>query len=229
MVSVSRREQRLEDSPERKRGKWGGREIDPLLDEMKRAQSELENTLLKISRHYSRLDEPEVAAKYMERLVRVTEDSEKKAFCLLSLGQLMEQCGEYETALGHYKQALLLEPGNECSWYFIHNNMGCCLNHLEEFEDAERYCRDAILIDPARYNAFINLGVSLEAQERFLEATQSFLSALQADAEDMELIVHIEELVDEHDEIADQIQGIRETLSVYRQSAEDQELRGLTT
>ncbi len=229
MDNVLRRGQKTEKGSERKLSQWGGSDLDSLLQTMKNAQSELENTLLRVSRHYSRLEEPEKAATYMERLVAVSSDSEKKAFCLLSLGQLMEQCGEYETALEHYKHAMMLEPANECSWYFIHNNMGCCLNHLEHYEEAERYCRDAILIDPARYNAFINLGVSLEAQERFLESAQSFLSALQADAEDMELILHIEELIEEHAEIVDQIEGIRETLTVYRQSAEDQELRGFTT
>ena len=223
---MARRAQRTEHRTERKLSQWGENNLDPLLESVRRAQSEMENALLKISRHYSRLDEPEKAATYMERLIAVTEDSEKKAFCLLSLGQLMEQCAEYETALEHYKHAMMLEPANNCSWYFIHNNMGCCLNHLEQYEDAERYCRDAILIDPARYNSFINLGVSLEAQECYLEATQSFLNALKADAEDMELIIHIEELIEEHSEIADQIEGIRETLTIYRQSAEDQELRG---
>ncbi len=229
MTTVARRGKNVESESERKLSPWGGNGPDSLLDTVKHAQAELENALLKLSRHYSRIDEPEKAAAYMERLILVTDDSEKKAFCLLSLGQLMEQCGEYDTALDHYKHALLLEPANDCSWYFIHNNMGCCLNHLERYEEAERFCRDAILIDPARYNAFINLGVSLEAQERYLEAAQSFLDALQADADDMELIVHVEELLEEHEEIADQIEGIREALNMYRQHAEDQELRGYSS
>ena len=198
--------------------------MEALLANSKRVQGELENTLLKISRHYSRINEPLKAATYMERLISVTEDSEKKAFCLLSLGQLMEQSGEYESAMDHYRRAMMLEPSNSCSWYFIHNNMGCCLNHQERFEEAEKYCREAIRIDPARYNAYINLGVSLEAQEEFLEAAKSFLDALQSDAEDIELVSHVEELVEEHSEIALQIQGIREALTGYRRSAEGHQM-----
>lgn len=206
---------------------YGPAEMNLLQEAAKNAQAELENALLRMSRYYSRINDLDKAAEFMGRLIRVTEDSEKKAFCLLSLGQLMEQRGDYDAALDDYKRAMLLEPLNDCSWYFIHNNIGCCLNHLELYEEAEQACREAILIDPARYNAFINLGVSLEAQDRFLEAARSFLSALEADADDIELIDHVEELVDEHSEIAAQIQGIREALVMFRQSAEDQQFDSL--
>ncbi len=206
---------------------YGPAEMNLLQEAAKNAQAELENALLRMSRYYSRINDLDKASEFMSRLIRVTDDSEKKAFCLLSLGQLMEQRGDYESALDDYKRAMMLEPLNDCSWYFIHNNIGCCLNHLERYEEAEQSCREAILIDPARYNAFINLGVSLEAQDRFLEAARSFLSALEADADDIELIDHVEELVDEHSEIAAQIQGIREALVMFRQSAEDQQLDSL--
>ena len=220
---MHRQKQKIENGQEQKTSHWGYSELDVLLTTMKNAQGELENALLKTSRYYSRANEPQKAAVYMERLILVSDDSEKKAFCLLSLGQLMEQSGEYEGALEHYRRAMMLEPTNSCSWYFIHNNMGCCLNHLDQFEEAEKYCREAIRIDSARYNAFINLGVSLESQDRFLEAAQSFLEALRADAEDIELVLHVEELLEEHSEIVAQIQGIREALIVYRQNAEDQQ------
>ena len=29
-----------------------------------------------------------------------------------------------------------MEPIRNDVWYFIHNNMGCCLNHTERFEEA---------------------------------------------------------------------------------------------
>jgi Flp pilus assembly protein TadD len=97
--------------------------------------------------------------------------------------------------------------------------MGCCLNHTERFEEAEGYCRDAIRIDPGRYNAHINLGVSLEAQDRFIDAARSFLDAIKANADDLELVQHLEELVSDHEEIASDIANIEQFLKTYRESS----------
>jgi tetratricopeptide (TPR) repeat protein len=110
---------------------------------------------------------------------------------------------------------MMLEPANPCSWYFIHNNIGCCLNHLDEFEEAEQYCRDAIRVDPTRYNAYINLGVSLEGQGQFIEAARSFVDAIKADADDLELVQHLRCLVEEHEEIANGITDINDVLKGY--------------
>jgi tetratricopeptide (TPR) repeat protein len=222
--TVARQKHGSESKREHRLSRWGQGELESLLSNSKKVQAELESNLLKISRYYSQMNEPHRAAVYMEQLISVTGDGEKKAFCLISLGQLMEQGGDFDIAMEHYRRALLLEPSNECSWYFIHNNMGCCLNHQERFEEAEEFCREAIRIDPARYNAYINLGVSLEAREQFVEATKSFLDAMQSDAEDIELVMHVEDLVEEHSEIALHIEGIREALNVFRRSAENREM-----
>jgi tetratricopeptide (TPR) repeat protein len=212
---------RSQGSREQGRDKWEGEEEQQLLERVKQAEASFEDAMLRVSRYYSKMNRPHSALSYMERLNACTTDPEKKAFCLLSMGQLMEQGKEYDTALEYYAQAMLLEPSNSCSWYFIHNNTGCCLNHTERFEEAERYCRDAIRIDPGRYNAYINLGVSLEAQERFIEAARSFLDAIKANADDLELVEHLEELVSDHEEIASDITNIHAVLKSARGRADE--------
>ncbi len=198
---------------------WSGEDEQQLLERVKLTEAAFEDAMLRLSRYYSKVDRPGTALSYMERLNGCTSDPEKKAFCLLSMGQLMEQSREYDTALEYYRQAMMLEPSNSTSWYFIHNNMGCCLNHTERFEEAEGYCRDAIRIDPGRYNAHINLGVSLEAQDRFIDAARSFLDAIKANADDLELVQHLEELVSDHEEIASDIANIEQFLKTYRESS----------
>jgi tetratricopeptide (TPR) repeat protein len=133
------------------------------------------------------------------------------------MGQLMEQGRDYDAAIEYYMKALLLEPSNSCSWYFIHNNIGCCLNHSERFDEAEEYCREAIRIDSLRYNAYINLGVSLEAQGRYLDAARSFVNAMNANASDIELVQHLEDLLSQHDEIGSGISEIHEVIRFYRE------------
>ena len=196
--------------------RWAGDEERQLLGVLQEAESAYEDALLRLSRVYSKGNRPQEAVPLMERLATVTQDPEKKAFCHLSVGQLLEQLREYDMAMEHYSHALLLEPSNACSWYFVHNNIGCCLNHAERFEEAEQYCREAIRIDPTRYNAYINLGVSLEAQERFVEAAKSFLDAMKANAVDIELIEHLEGLVEEHLEIEEDMGNIRSVLEEFR-------------
>lgn len=198
------------------RQNWDSEDESKLVDVFKEAEAAFEDALLRLSRLYSKSDRPDLALPLMERLSVCTSDPEKKAFCFLSIGQLLEQCRDYDSAIAQYGRALMLEPANNCSWYFIHNNMGCCLNHAERFEEAEQYCREAIQIDPHRYNAYINLGVSLEAQERYIEAARSFLDAMKANAVDLELVEHVEDLLEEHEEIACGVEGIGETLREYR-------------
>ncbi len=198
------------------RPRWAGDEERKLLGVLHETETAYEDALLRLSRSYSKSDRPLDAVPLMERLATVAQDPEKKAFCYLSVGQLLEQVREFDSAMEHYSRALLLEPTNACSWYFVHNNIGCCLNHSERFEEAEHYCRDAIRIDPTRYNAYINLGVSLEAQERYVEAAKSFLDAMKANAVDIELIEHLEGLVKEHVEIEEDMSDIRNVLEEYR-------------
>ena len=201
---------------------WGAEVEEELLEKVKEAEAAFEDAMLRLSRYYSKSEKPQSALMYMERLLGSSNDPEKKAFCLLSMGQLMEQGRDYDGAMEYYKRAMMLEPANPCSWYFIHNNIGCCLNHLEEFEEAEQYCRDAIRVDPSRYNAYINLGVSLEGQEQFVEAARSFLEAIKADADDLELVQHLQCLVEEHQEIASGIADLEDALRAYRTTHHDE-------
>ena len=51
-----------------------------------------------------------LALKYIERLNACTTEPEKKAFCYLSMGQLLEQNRDFDAAISAYSQAYLLEP-----------------------------------------------------------------------------------------------------------------------
>jgi len=111
---------------------------------------------------YSRTGRQEEALARVQRVVEIVETAEEKAKCHLIMGQLMEQMRHFEMAIRYYSQALSFEPADGCVWYLIHNNLGYCLNHFGRFDEAEFYCRKAIEIDPARQNAYKNLGIALE-------------------------------------------------------------------
>ncbi len=193
-------------------------EEQKLQENLKAQEGAFEDAVLRLSRFYSRTDRPMLALKYIERLNACTTEPEKKAFCYLSMGQLLEQNRDFEAAISAYSQAYLLEPVNSTSWYFVHNNLGCCLNHCERYEEAERYCREAIRIDPTRYNAYINFGVALEGQAKYADAVRAFIKAIKTNSSDTDVLQHLEDLVSDHIEISAEITDISEQMEDCREA-----------
>jgi tetratricopeptide (TPR) repeat protein len=64
----------------------------------------------------------------------------------LKMGSIMERIDDYEAAITFYKQAFSLEPLDSGVSYFIHNNLGYCLNRVKRHSEAEPYCLAAIKI-----------------------------------------------------------------------------------
>jgi|SRR6516165_9551927 tetratricopeptide (TPR) repeat protein len=106
----------------------------------------------------------ESAPESCRRFLESDSSPEAKSYFCLSAGIEMERRRDYARALKCYSLAFGLEPGNDDVWYFLHNNLGFCLNQFAKFAEAEPYCHQAIEINPYRHNAYKNLGVSLQGQ-----------------------------------------------------------------
>ena len=166
-----------------------------LLSQLKTKQRPEEDVRWDLSRLYSYTKHHEQAFAEVQRLVQMAETLEKKAQCYLAMGQLMEQMQNFEMAIKYYSQALSLEPINNQTWYFIHNNLGYCLNHFGRYREAQPYCCRAIKIDPLRHNAYKNLGISLEGQGDYANAAKCYIKAVQTNASDPRALRHLEELI----------------------------------
>ncbi len=181
-----------------------------LLKKLEDCENEPENALWDLVVFYSVTDRQMMAFSYVERLLAMTDDLEKKAVYYLTLGQLMEQTQDYESAISFYTRAFSLEPVISNTWYLINNNLGYCLNHFGRYQQAEPYCRAAIKIDPLRHNAYKNLGISLEGQGQFTEAARCFIQAVKANAADPRACHHLEDLITKHPEISEEMPDISE-------------------
>lgn len=170
-----------------------------------RYRDEYCQTLWKLAWLCSRSGRLRQAVAYIQEILAIADDPDIAATCYLTLGQFMEQVREYRAALAFYAQAYALEPVEPNTAYYVHNNLGYCLNRLERYEEAESYLRAAIEIDPKRQNAYKNLGVSLEKQGRCAEAAQCYIQGIEADASDARALWHLEELVSDHPEVAQAI------------------------
>lgn len=138
----------------------------------------------------------------LETLLESTAEPEEKAEITLGMGQLMEKMGDFEGALAFYSRGVSLEPVGVSTWYFLHNNLGFCLNQFARHDEAEKWCRVAIGIDPQRHNAHKNLALACQGLGRYVEAARSFLQSVHCEAGDPRALHHLEQLVAKHPEVA---------------------------
>src|SRR5947207_14130173 len=155
-----------------------------LLDRVTAQEPNRAAALWQLGRFYAQAKRQEEAMNCLRQVLELKRDLESKAGCILAMGQIAEQVGDYKAAIQFYKEALALEPCSTWTWSLIHNNLGFSLNTLGHFIEGESYCRTAIDIDSSRPNAFKNLGIALQAQGRLTEAAKSFVEATRVNASD---------------------------------------------
>jgi tetratricopeptide (TPR) repeat protein len=187
-----------------------------LLSQLKKRELAFEEMLLKVSKFYSETERPGRAFSYMKQLKMCSREPETKAFCYLSMGQLMQQTRDFKSALAVYTKGFMLEPSRNSTWYFLHNNLASCLNHFERYPEAEWYCREAIRIRPSRHQAFKTLGIALEGQGRHPEAADAYIKAIRHEASDPVSLRLLEALVGEHPEVVMDRKDIHEELKKCR-------------
>jgi tetratricopeptide (TPR) repeat protein len=148
--------------------------------------------------HYS------AAYGYCEKILALVDTAGAIAECLLAIGQARERIEDHKAALETYSRAVELPQEPDLVWYFLHNNLGYCLNLESRYQEAEAHCRAAIEIDPERHNAHKNLGTALQGMGRYCDSAKSFVDATLACPEDGRALGHLEDLIAAHGEILEQ-------------------------
>lgn len=189
-----------------------------LLEAMRKKEAELAEALWNLAWFYSQVGRQTDALELIERVLQMAVDPERKAACLLTLGQLMEQLQNFPSAMDFYSRAFVMEPACTGTSYLINNNLGFCLNTLGRHQEAEPYCRAAIAIDPDRQNAYKNLGISLEGRQKFRDSAEAYLAAIRANAADGRALGHLESLYRAHPQLAAEIPEFEEKLARCREA-----------
>jgi tetratricopeptide (TPR) repeat protein len=179
-----------------------------LLKQLEDAVNEPGQALWQLAQFYMQSRQTDKALVRLRQLIQILPDAEDRAKCVLTMGQAMEQTGNFAGAAGHYKEALALEPMNTSTWYFINNNLGFSLNTLRRFAEAEMYCRKAIETDPNRPNAHRNLGQSLAGQGQFRDAARCYIAATQVNAADGRALHLLQELLDKRPELEFEFENV---------------------
>ena len=187
-----------------------------LLGELKKSGGTSEQTLFNLAYLYSEAGRQDLAVGYVKQLLEVTKDPEKRAAGTLTLGQLMEQTGDFRNACVYYEWTLGLEPGRKLTRYLGHNNLGYSLNQLGRTEEAEPHFRQAISVDPQRPNAYKNLGLTCEALGRPEEAAECYVRATKADASDTRAFSHLTTLVERRPDLLEKVPHLRRDMERCR-------------
>jgi len=189
-----------------------------LLIQLHKKLTAYEEAVWQLARFYSHTDRQELAAQWVQQLLTLTTDQDKKASYYLALGQFKEQRKDFHAAIDFYKQGISTTTTNVATAYLLHNNLGYSLIQEEEYLNAETCCRRAIAIDPKRHNAYKNLGLSLEGQGKYLEAARAYIKAVQKHATDARALHHLEDLVRRQPQITRMIPGFTESLRGCREA-----------
>ena len=145
---------------------------------------------------------------------------EVTAYLLVREGSYCETVRGFDAAIKFYGKSLSYKIKDFELRYFRLNNLAFCLNYLGRFTEAEPILREAIAIDPSRYNAHKNLGVSLEHQEQFEEAARCYLRSWQLCPTDGRAGLHLKRLIERHPELINMTE-LSDFLGSQRSDAED--------
>ena len=93
-----------------------------------------------------------------------------------NLGMALEERGDIQSAVEHYREALSIWPNHPRA----HNNLGVALSKLRQFDEAVGHYRKSISLSP-RAQTYYNLGLALRQMGRNQEAFENYQRALALD------------------------------------------------
>jgi tetratricopeptide (TPR) repeat protein len=138
---------------------------------------------------------PGLVPEYLARARAAGGSDEGTARAILGLGVDLERADDHPAAAACYASAMDLPEREPFTWYFLHNNLGYCLNAQGEFAGAVVHCLAAVRVDPDRHNAFKNLGIALQGLGRVDEAAGCFRHACILGPEDGRSRRHLADLL----------------------------------
>lgn len=124
--------------------------------------------------------------------------NDKVGVFLMHEGSICEGAIDFEIAAKFYLASLKYEfDAVECKYLKL-NSLGFCLNYLKRFEEAEKYLRKAVEYSPKQYNAWKNLGVSLEHMGQHEGALECYIKAIHFSQGEIRSKKHLVRLVFRH-------------------------------
>ena len=106
-------------------------------------------------------------------LTRTLQVTQNNYFTHFTLGELLEEQGELEPAIAHYREVMRINPGTKG----VHLYLGRALARQGEAGEAIGYLQEALRRHPRSASAHFYLGVSLDKLGRTGDATDAYREA----------------------------------------------------
>lgn len=107
---------------------------------------------------------------------------------LAEAAKIIEKANRHlRLAVKVYLRAVSIEPAD----FDTNLNLSACYFQLGKYDLAEQYCKEAIQAAPDRPEAFSNLGVIYDAQNRLYEAIKAYKDSLELDTKQPNLLLNL--------------------------------------
>jgi len=162
---------------------------------------------IEMCRHESLRRNGEFSGADLGEAIRTIQGLERElgevaGLVLIRAGGQSELLRDYESAAEFYQASLMCRIAHLDGRYWRLNNLGFCLNFSRCFERAEEYLKEAIFMKPLRYNAWKNLGVSLEHQGEVDRAAECYVQAMTCSNSEERSSAHFRRLLERYPELS---------------------------
>lgn len=144
-----------------------------------------------------------------ERLLNEPMMIFQRSRLLFWLGDLSERLYDFDRAIGYYCRSLACASRPDELHHAIWCNLGFCWLYKQDFKTAEQCCRQAVSLNSKSWEAWKNLGVSLEHQALIEEAFLAYFKAVFLSHGRVVPVMHIARLSYRHPGIIPDVGGLR--------------------
>ena len=115
----------------------------------------------------------------VDELLNDPSMTDHRAYLLLQKGRASEYLYEFSDALIYYCRGLASHIVPRKIYFDLWHGVSLCLLYKQDFKQAELCCRRVLELDPNQWQAWMNLGASLEHQQCLKEALNAYKKAVE--------------------------------------------------
>ena len=136
----------------------------------------------------------------------------QKAYLLLKKGRISEFLYEFDDALIYYCRGLASHIVPRKVYFALWHGVSLCLLYKQDFKEAELCCRRVIELDPNQWEAWKNLGVSLEHQSEIKESLDAYVKAVKLIKGNEVSVLHLRRFIERYSEKISNLSNIRQQM-----------------
>jgi tetratricopeptide (TPR) repeat protein len=151
----------------------------------------------------------------IDRVIGNPDMAEHRSRLLFLAGEMSAGLYEYDKATGYYARSLACAIRTKDQHIATVVKLGFCSLYRQDFKQAEEWCRWAIKLGPYSWEAWKNLGVSLEHQNQIEEAFLAYLKAVFLSRGRVVPVMHLTRLSQRHPSVVPDVGDLRP--KIYRE------------